>query len=150
MAMTDEQYREWALEEHARQEVLRHEAEISNLIGARKHADERREIHQRLCARHKLNPTSTTPRMLADAEILYARSWPDYVLGVHGSPRGLHVLDPIASGVTDKAEIEELKLRRTKMRAHFEKSWPPADLLARIGATDGITQSQGHNTGIAA
>src|SRR5260370_40497467 len=151
--MTDEQYREWAIDEHARLEVLRHEGEIANLIGQRKHATERQEIHQRLCARHKLNPAAASLRQVADCEIAHHHAWRDFVSNAHPAHRGGYpaseILSPesVVDSETRRAQVQALQ---AQLRKKFDAvPWPPADLVERLSATDGVTQHYGHSIGAA-
>src|SRR5260370_622980 len=93
--MTDEEYRTWAEEEFARLEVQRHEAEIANLIGQRKHATERQTIHERLCRKHSLNPATASLRQVADYEISHIHAWREFVTNKFS---GLDTLRRLAAG----------------------------------------------------
>jgi hypothetical protein len=146
--LTDDEYLARATEEHCRRECARTEGEIANLAATMKHADQLAEIHPRLCAKHGLRPEATTPRMLARAERAYGDAWRSFVIGSASSgARGLHILDPEASGIEDRATVDALLATRAKMRKQFEASWPPADLAAKVAesVTDGTEQLHGHN-----
>jgi hypothetical protein len=219
MSKSESYYQQLAIEGASRRRAQRDEQEIADIANAMRHADERAEIHRRLCAEHGLNADATSPRMLADAEIAYVNGWKTFVsCRCAGGAQTSHILDPLNSGFDDRAtidEIEELRAmksataasiaaraaataekekedpdkikelrilaaaedaeeaktlgerlvarfggrlpklkmidellaKRDRWRKQFEESWPPADLVTRLGSIDSAAQSSGHNTG---
>jgi hypothetical protein len=148
--MTEKDYQALAIEERARRQAAADQAEIDAIANHMRETDEREARHASLRRKHGL-PDTATLRQIADAEIAYDHGWRSYVANrFGGSARTSHVLDPEGSGHTDPAQVTELKMLRDKLRKQFEASWPPADLAERIGSTDSLSQSQGHNTARAA
>jgi hypothetical protein len=145
--MTDHELRAWAEAEYDRLEAQRREAEIANLIGQRRHAEQCRADHERICKKHGLNPATTSELMKARAERAYSDAWTSHVVaGSSSGSRALHILDPHGSGIEDKATISQLLATQAKMRKAFEASWPPGDLASRIaeGVVGAVEQAQSH------